>query len=386
MITQPKGFRASGVACGQKASGGLDLALVVNDGPEFVAAGVLTSNRVAAAPVYWTREVLADSRVDAVVLNSGGANACTGADGYADSRATAHRAAELLNVSAGDVAVCSTGIIGSRLNMDAILSGVEAATKSLSPDGANDASRAILTTDTAPKTALWSDEQFTVAGMAKGAGMIAPAMATMLCVITTDAKVEPALAQRALERAVSLTFNRIDSDGCMSTNDTVILMANGASDYVASTGQLEAALESVCGSLARQMISDAEGASHDILIRVEQAASEHGALEVARAISRSNLLKCAIFGNDPNWGRILAAAGTVPEEVSPFDPDDMDVYLNGVCLARGGTGTGAEDEVSLGDQREVEITVVLNAGHASAHLWTNDLTTDYVHENSAYTS
>ncbi len=384
-VTSPKGFRAAGLVAGIKASGRPDLALVVNDGPLDAAAAVFTANRFQAAPVVWTRQVVADGRVRAVVLNSGGANACTGPDGFADTHHTAERVAEALTAhgaetGAGDVAVCSTGLIGERLPMDLLLAGVDAAADALSSDGGADAAVAIMTTDTVPKTAVASRDGVTVGGMAKGAGMLAPALATMLVVITTDADVDAATAERALRQATRYTFDRIDSDGCMSTNDTVLLLASGASGVAPGEGVLADLVTQVCADLARQLIGDAEGASKDIEIVVDHAASEDDAVDVARAVSRSNLLKCAIHGEDPNWGRILSAVGTTS---ATFEPDRVDVAINGVWVCRSG-GVGEDRDLVDLSGREVRITVDLAAGEDHATLWTNDLTADYVHENSAY--
>lgn len=388
-VTAAQGFVAAGVAAGLKSTGALDVALVVNEGPEYTGVGVFTSNRVVAAPVVWSRQVVADGRVDAVVLNSGGANAATGPEGFADTHHTAERVADSLvaagrDVSSGDVAVCSTGLIGVRLPMDRLLSGVDDAVAGLGAHG-DQAALAIMTTDTVPKTAVATRSGWTVGGMAKGAGMLAPGLATMLCVITTDASVDPARARAALAAATRTTFNRVDSDGCMSTNDTVLLLASGATGIVPTPGELEDALTEVCATLARGLVADAEGASHDIAVTVAGATTEAAAEAVARAITRSNLFKAAIFGNDPNWGRIISAAGTVPEDVAPFDPTTLDVTVNGVQVCRA-SGVGEPRELVDLSGREVLITLDLHAGDAQATVWTNDLTHDYVHENSAYSS
>ncbi len=384
-VTSPQGFRAAGVTAGIKASGKPDLALVVSDGPLDVAAGVFTGNRFKAAPVLWSEQVVRDGALRAVVLNSGGANACTGPAGFADTHHTAEKAAAVLTaagdeIGPGEVAVCSTGLIGERLPMDVLLAGVEALVPVLSVDGGTDAAVAIMTTDTVPKTAAASRDGVTVGGMAKGAGMLAPALATMLVVLTTDAVTDAATADRVLRRATSLTFDRIDSDGCMSTNDTVLLLASGASDIAPDEDVLQDLVTQVCLDLARQLIGDAEGASKEIEIAVSSAATEADALEVARAISRSNLLKCAIHGEDPNWGRILSAAGTT---AAAFEPDQVDVAINGVWVCRSG-GVGDPREGVDMSGRTVRIDVDLGAGTERATLWTNDLTADYVHENSAY--
>jgi glutamate N-acetyltransferase/amino-acid N-acetyltransferase len=386
-VTSAAGFRASGVTAGIKASGRPDVALVVNDGPLAVAAGVFTANRFAAAPVLWSRQVVADGEVRAVILNSGGANACTGPEGFADTHRTAEHVASVLDaagfsVGAGDVAVCSTGLIGERLPMEKLLAGVGAAVVALSPDGGPAAAVSIMTTDTVPKTASVTTGGYTVGGMAKGAGMLAPALATMLVVVTTDAVVDADLADSALRVATSLTFDRIDSDGCMSTNDTVLLLASGASGIAPDPASFTDAVTEVCADLARQLIGDAEGASKDIDITVMNAASETDALEAARAVSRSNLLKCAIHGEDPNWGRILSAVGTTH---AIFEPDQVNVAINDVWVCRNGGVGDSRDLVDMSG-RLVRITVDLGAGSASASVLTNDLTADYVHENSAYST
>ncbi len=385
-VTAPRGFRAAGVTAGLKASGTPDVALVVNDGPLDVAAAVLTGNRVQAAPVLWTRQAVSDGVARAVVLNSGGANACTGPDGFADTHATAEHTASALGVSAGDVLVCSTGLIGTRLPMPQLLAGVTAAAAALAPDGGDDAAIAIMTTDTVPKTVVVQRDGWSVGGMAKGAGMLAPALATMLCVLTTDAECTAQDADAALRAAGRTTFDRIDSDGCMSTNDTVALLASGASGVRPTPEELTAAVTEACAQLARALIADAEGASHDIAVTVTGAGSEDAAVAVARAVTRSNLFKAAVFGNDPNWGRVLAAVGTVPVEVAAFDGDRIDVTINGVTVCRAG-GVGEDRSgVDLAAGREVHVRVDLHAGDAEATVWTNDLTHDYVHENSAYSS
>ena len=385
-VTTPLGFRASGVTAGLKASGKPDVALVVNDGPHHHAAAVFTTNRVEAAPVTWSRTVISDGRADAVVLNSGGANACTGAPGFQDTHRTAEHVGEVLRVAAGDVVVCSTGLIGERLPMGLLLPGVEAAVEELSVDGGPAAATAIMMTDSEPKTATAVRDGWSVGGMAKGAGMLAPALATMLVVITTDAVIEGAHVaddlDAVLRSATAMTFDRIDSDGCMSTNDTVLLMASGASGTTVALADLTDAVTQVCADLARQLIADAEGAHHDIAIEVTGAASEDDALEVARSVARNNLFKCAVFGNDPNWGRVLAAVGTTQ---ALFDPAELDVSMNGLMVCRAG---GVGEDRSLVDltAREVRVVVDLHAGSATATVWTNDLTHDYVHENSAYST
>lgn len=381
-VTAAQGFRAAGVIAGLKPSGKPDVAIVVNDGPERVAAAVFTSNRVEAAPVTWSRQVVSDGRADAVILNSGGANAITGAQGFADTHATAEHVAELLQVSAGDVVVCSTGLIGELLPMPKLLTGADEAAKNLSADGGSAAAEAIMTTDTVSKQAVVSQDGWTVGGMAKGAGMLAPSLATMLVVITTDAVLDETEADEELHAATSVTFDRIDSDGCQSTNDTVLLMASGASGIRPDLAQFNAALTQVCADLARQLIGDAEGAAHDIAIEVTHAADLDDALEVGRSIARNNLFKCAIFGRDPNWGRILAAVGTTSAQ---FEPHRLAVSINGIQVCRDG---GVGDDRSLVDLtgRDVHVVVDLAAGDQGATIWTNDLTHDYVHENSAYST
>lgn len=388
-VTAAAGFRASGVTAGLKASGTPDLALVVNDGPGRAAAAVFTTNRVVGAPVVWSRQVVRDGVVSAVVLNSGGANVSTGPEGFLDSHLTAERVASALGVSAGDVVVCSTGLIGERLPREVLLAGVDLAAAALGDDGPA-AATAIMTTDSVPKTAHVTvetpDGAFTVGGMAKGAGMLAPALATMLCVVTTDADAHAATLDAALRAATARTFDRVDSDGCMSTSDTVTLLASGASGVTPPPDVLADAVLRVCASLARQLVADAEGATHDIAVHVVGATTEDAALAVARAVTRSNLFKAAVFGNDPNWGRVLAQAGTVPESVAPFDPEAVDVRMNGVEVCRAGRPHAPRTDVDLAAAREVHVEVDLHAGDASATVWSNDLTHDYVHENSAYST
>ncbi|PFG16491.1 glutamate N-acetyltransferase [Propionicimonas paludicola] len=382
-VTAAKGFRAAGVIAGIKASGRADLALVSNLGPLQAAAGVFTSNRFAAAPVQWSQQAIADGQLAAVVLNSGGANACTGDAGYADSVRTAELVADAVGCTASQVAVCSTGLIGVRLPMDAVATGVTLATAALAEDGGPSAAAAIMTTDTVPKQAAHASASgWTVGGMAKGAGMLAPALATMLVVVTTDAVLDSAQLDTALRTATALTFDRADSDGCMSTNDTVLLLASGASQVTPDVAEFTAALTQVCASLARQLLADAEGASHDIEVRVTSAASEADALEIARSVARSNLFKCAIFGNDPNWGRVLAAAGTT---AAAFDPAAVDVAFNGVGVFVDGQLGADRSAVDL-TGRDVLVELALHAGSASASIWTNDLTYGYVKENAEYSS
>ncbi|HUR72759.1 MAG TPA: bifunctional glutamate N-acetyltransferase/amino-acid acetyltransferase ArgJ [Sporichthya sp.] len=381
-VTAPAGFRAAGVAAGIKSSGAPDVALVVNDGPSFAAAGVFTSNRVQAAPVVWTRQILGDGRVDAVILNSGGANACTGPEGFGDTHRTAEHVAEILGLSSADVAVCSTGLIGQRLPMDKLLAGCEAATEALSVDGGEGAAHAIMTTDSVSKQAVSTGSGYTVGGMAKGAGMLAPGLATMLVVLTTDADVDAAGLDTTLRAATRVSFDRVDSDGCMSTNDTVLLMASGASEIQPDPAEFAATVRTVCLDLAMQLLRDAEGAAHDIAIEVVNAATEDEAVDVARSVARSNLFKCAVFGNDPNWGRILAAVGTT---TAAFDPNALDVAFNGVQVCRNGGVGESRDKVDLSG-RQVDVLIDLKTGSATATVWANDLTHDYVHENSAYST
>ncbi|MEG3635247.1 bifunctional glutamate N-acetyltransferase/amino-acid acetyltransferase ArgJ [Micromonospora palythoicola] len=386
-VTTPEGFRAAGVAAGLKTSGGPDVALVVNEGPDTAVAGVFTTNRVKAAPVLWSQQVVQGGSVRAVVLNSGGANACTGPAGFQDTHATAeHTAAALTSanayqVGAGEVAVCSTGLIGERLPMDRLLPGVTAAVESLGDHGGV-AAEAIMTTDTRPKTTVVSGAGWTVGGMAKGAGMLAPAMATMLCVLTTDAVAGPATLDAVLRAATRVTFDRVDSDGCMSTNDTVLLLASGASGVTPSEAELASAVTAACHDLARQLLADAEGATKEIAIEVVGAADEDDAVEVGRSVARNNLVKTALFGNDPNWGRILAAVGTT---AAAFEPDAVDVAVKGIWVCRSGAAAEDRSKVDLSG-RDVTIRIDLHAGAAEATVWTNDLSHAYVHENSAYST
>lgn len=380
-VTAPKGFRAAGVACGLKSSGAQDLALVVNDGPSSQAAAVFTSNRAKANPILWSQQVIADGTATAIVLNSGGANCFTGAQGFQTTHATAEAVAEALSVSAGDVIVCSTGLIGEQLNRDALLSGVAAAAASLGAHG-DDAARAIMTTDSVPKTVVVDGPGYTIGGMAKGAGMLAPGLATMLVVLTTDADLPAAELDRALRAATRVSFDRLDSDGCMSTNDQVTLMASGASGITPAVDQFTELLTEACMSLMTQLQADAEGSSHDIVIAVSGAVTDDDAVEVARSVARSNLFKAAMFGNDPNWGRVLAAIGTTN---ATFDPYAVDVSFNGVRLCHAGAPDRPRDEVDLSG-RVIDVSIDLKAGSAAATVYTNDLTHDYVHENSAYAS
>jgi glutamate N-acetyltransferase/amino-acid N-acetyltransferase len=380
--TAPKGFRAAGVAAGLKSTAAQDVALVVNDGPDDAAAAVFTTNRFPAAPVQWTRRVLADGRARAVVLNSGGANACTGSEGLGDTSATAEHVAGLLGIGAADVAVASTGLIGVRLPMDKLTAGVTAAAAALSADGGDDAALAIMTTDSVPKRTVQQRDGWTVGGMAKGAGMLAPSLATMLVVLTTDAVVPADVLQKGLEQATSVSVERVDSDGCLSTNDTVIVLASGASGVTPSADEVAEALTAACTDLAMQLLSDAEGSTKDIAITVRNAASVTDALTAGRACARNNLLKTALFGNDPNWGRVLAAIGTTD---AAFEPDRVDVTINGVTVCRGGAIGDPREGVDL-TGRAITIDVDLGAGDQTATVWTNDLSIAYVHENSAYST
>ncbi|MER5643818.1 bifunctional glutamate N-acetyltransferase/amino-acid acetyltransferase ArgJ [Streptosporangium sp. NPDC002524] len=382
-VTAPLGFRAAGVAAGIKSSAERDLALIVNDGPSRAAAGVFTSNRVKAAPVLWSAQVLAGGRVHAVVLNSGGANACNGPLGFQDTHATAEKVAEALGDSAGEVAVCSTGLIGERLPMDPLLAGVDLAVSQLARDGGLAAADAIRTTDTVSKISFRKGAGgYMVGGMAKGAGMLAPGLATMLSVITTDADLPADQLDAVLRKVTRVTFDRLDADGCMSTNDTVLLLASGASGVVPDLAEFEQVLLAVCADLARQLLLDAEGASKAIAIEVVGAASEDDAVTVGRAVARSNLFKCAMYGEDPNWGRVLSAVGTTD---AVFEPDRLNVAMNGIWICRGGAVGDDRSKVDL-TPREVTIIIDLSAGPHSATIHTTDLTTVYVHENSAYSS
>jgi glutamate N-acetyltransferase/amino-acid N-acetyltransferase len=394
-VTTAAGFLASGAAAGLKSSGGKDLALVVNAGPDFAAAGVFTTNRVKAAPVHWSQQVLAEGRLQAVILNSGGANACTGREGFADTHHTAELVAEALrqaqdatgatrgaDIGAIDVAVCSTGLIGVRLPMEKLTPALGDLVPLLSRHGGQAAAEAIMTTDSVPKQTSYADEGWSIGGMAKGAGMLAPGLATMLVVLTTDAVVDGDQLREQLASACRRSFERIDSDGCMSTNDTVILMSSGASGVRPTPGDFQAALDETCHDLALQLLADAEGAAHTIAIHVDHAVSEDDALQVGRAIARSNLFKCAVFGQDPNWGRVLAAIGTTAAE---FEPDRIDVSFNGVQVCRDGSIGDPRELVDLSD-RDVRLNIDLRNGRHSATIWTNDLTYDYVKENAEYST
>jgi glutamate N-acetyltransferase/amino-acid N-acetyltransferase len=382
-VTVAKGFLAAGVRAGLKSSGNKDLALVVNEGPLKSAAVVFTTNRCQANPIIWSKQVIADGEVSAIVLNSGGANCYTGSQGFQTTHSTAEKVAELLEVSAGDVLVCSTGLIGEQLDLAKLSTGVEAAVAELSSEAGAAAAEAIMTTDSVSKTAHHtSSNGWSVGGMAKGAGMLAPGLATMLVVVTTDAVVDSATLDKTLRAATLVTFDRLDSDGCMSTNDQVTLMASGASGVTPGQDEFQAAVTSVCHDLAQQLLRDAEGSSHDIAIEVINAATEDDAVEVGRSVARNNLFKAAIYGNDPNWGRILAAVGVTK---AAFDPYDIDVEINGVSVSRKGQPDQSRDLVDL-TPRAVHIRISLNAGPAAATIYTNDLTHEYVTENSAYSS
>ena len=401
-VTAPLGFRAAGVVAGLKSSGERDVAVVINDGPSRAAAAVFTSNRVQAAPVTWSRQVADGGRVRAVVLNSGGANACTGPLGFQDTHATAERLALALTDSASEIAVCSTGLIGERLPLDKLLPAVDAAVAESDRSGGVHAADAIRTTDTIVKIAFRrglgspaaaappasatdsapGNATYTIGGMAKGAGMLAPALATKLVVLTTDADLSPAELDSALRSATAVTFDRLDSDGCMSTNDTVLLMASGASGVTPDHRDFTRALTEVCADLARQLQRDAEGASKYVTIEVVGAASESDAVTVGRAVARNNLLKCALAGADPNWGRVLAAVGTTD---AAFEPDRLNVAMNGVWVCRAGAPGDDRSKVDLRG-KDVTITVDLSAGPHSAVILTTDLTEAYVHENSAYST
>jgi len=375
----PNGFSAGSCAAGLKSSGALDLTLVVNSGPRFDAAAVYTSNQVVAAPVIWSKQVTKGKIVRAAIINSGGANACTGPQGFADTHQTAEHVGELLDISSSEVVVCSTGLIGEFLPMAKILSGIDQIAKNLIADALSDVAQAIMTTDSVAKIANYKGVNFEVSGVAKGAGMLAPALATMLSVVMTDA-ILPADAQEIFQRVCDRTYNRIDSDGCTSTNDTVLLMGSGASGHAPDPVDFESALMQVCGSLSQQLIADAEGSTKTVAIKVSGAMTEEDAVQVARACARNNLLKCAIFGGDPNWGRVLAAVGTAQAQLNPLD---IDVTLNGVEVARSSAPFVDRNQVSFSG-RLVTIDINLKLGSAQATVFTNDLSHDYVHENSAY--
>jgi glutamate N-acetyltransferase/amino-acid N-acetyltransferase len=381
-VTTPKGFDASGVAAGLKSSGEKDVALIVNNGPKYDASAVFTTNKVKAAPVVWTQEVIKNKKLKAVVLNSGGANACTGPEGFADTHSTAEYVAKMLSVGAIEIGVCSTGLIGNRLDMTKLISGINNAYAKLSPEGGQDAAAAIITTDSHEKIAQVEKDSWSIGGIIKGAGMLAPDMATMLCVITTDADISQIDHQLVLQQCTDLTLNRIDSDGCTSTNDTVILMSSGASLEKPTIEDFKSQLQTLMSDLSIQLINDAEGATKVIKIEVLNARNENEAVNVGRSIARNNLLKCAMFGEDPNWGRILAAVGTADAEI---DSDKIDVYLNNVKVCANGSAIDLSEKVSLND-RNISIKVDLKIGTFTATIYTNDLSTQYVHENSAYST
>ena len=381
-VTAAKGFLASGVSAGLKSSGKKDVALIVNIGPNYDAAAVFTSNKVKAAPVIWTQEVIKNKKLKAVVLNSGGANACTGPDGFADTHKSAEYVAELLSIGAIEVGVCSTGLIGNRLDMPKLIKGIEQAHQNLKNNGGDDAAEAIITTDSHKKTAKLENQGWNIGAIIKGAGMLAPDMATMLCVITTDADISDLDHQLILQSATDKTLNRIDSDGCTSTNDTVILMSSGASGIKPDKEDFEKQLQLLMSDLASLLINDAEGATKVITIDVINAKSESDAVNVGRSIARNNLLKCAMFGEDPNWGRILAAVGTAE---ATLNSDFIDVYLNGLQVCRNGAAIASPEKVDL-KERSIHIKVDLKMGSDKATIFTNDLSTQYVHENSAYST
>ena len=377
----PQGFVGAACAAGLKSTGALDLTLIENKGPSFFGTAVFTSNKVVAAPVIWSKQVVKDQIVRAVVLNSGGANACTGPQGFADTHATAELVGELLEVSSGEVVVCSTGLIGELLPMTKIENGIRSIASELKSESLQECAQAIMTTDSVPKIAQASLGKVEVAGIAKGAGMLAPALATMLSVVMTDGLVG-SNAAKIFAQVTDRTYNRIDSDGCTSTNDTVLFMASGASGQTLSDSELEELLMKVCGSLAAQLIEDAEGSTKSVAITVNNAVSERDAVEVARACARNNLLKAAIFGGDPNWGRVLAAVGTADAHM---DPLTIDVSLNGVQVCSNSAPDADKSKVDFSN-RLVEIVIDLKVGNASATVMTNDLSHDYVHENSAYST
>ncbi len=381
-VTHPHGFRAGGIPIGLKSTGAKDVALVVNDGPRHDSANVFTANRCKANPVLWSEQVARDGVVRAVFLNSGGANCYTGPEGFQTTHAVAERVADHLGIGAGDVVVCSTGLIGLTNDRDTVLAGADRAYDALAPDGGTDAAEAIMTTDSVSKQVVVDAGGWSVGGMAKGAGMLAPQLATMLVVLTTDAVADAADLDTALRAATRVSFDRLDSDGCMSTNDTVTVLASGASGITPTVADLTDGLTRACTDLAMQLLADAEGADHEIAITVLGAAGEDDAVEVGRSIARSNLFKAAVYGKDPNWGRVLASIGTTQ---ATFDPADLDVAMNGVWVCR--SSTPAEDPATVDlEQREVSVTVDLKSGDARATVWTNDLTHAYVHENSAYSS
>jgi glutamate N-acetyltransferase/amino-acid N-acetyltransferase len=384
-VTAPSGFRAAGIAAGIKTTGALDMAMVVNDGPQLHAAGVFTTNKIQAAPVLWSRQVLTTGRLRAVVLNSGGANACTGSQGFQTTHATAEKAAEVLECGAAEIAVCSTGLIGSQLPRDVVLAGVAAVAAKLADTGqsATEAATAVLTTDTRPKQGVYRDDDgWRIGGFAKGAGMVAPAMATLLAVLSTDASVEPAELDRALRAASSRTFEQLDFDGGTSTNDTVLLMANGASGVKVGAEELTDALTAFCTTLVDQLQADAEGATKHVTVAVRGAATEREALAVARRVARDSLVKTAFFGSDPNWGRVAMAVGNANATI---DPHRLEIAMNGVTLCRDGAVAADRRAADLSG-RDILVEIDLHVGAAAAQIRTTDLSPRYVEENSAYPS
>jgi glutamate N-acetyltransferase/amino-acid N-acetyltransferase len=380
-VKLPQGFISGATAAGLKSNGALDLTIIQNLGPKFFCAAVFTSNKVVAAPVIWSRQVASQGMARAIVLNSGGANACTGPQGFADTHETAEYVGKVLEISSSEVLVCSTGIIGEFLPMKKILDGISQISSTMNNDGLADSAQAIMTTDSVAKIANVAGDGFTFSGIAKGAGMLAPALATMLCVVMTDAVVSEN-AESIFKQVTDRTFNRMDSDGCTSTNDTVVFMSSGASGISLSDQQLAQYLTTICTDLVAQLIADAEGSSKTVEINVINAHSENDAVEIARACARNNLLKAAIFGGDPNWGRVLAAVGTASAGMNPLA---IDVRLNGVQVC---TDSAPDQDKSLVDfsERLVTIDIDMKFGSSMATVLTNDLTHAYVHENSAYST
>ena len=378
----PKGFTGAGIAAGIKSSGAKDLTLIVNNGAQKFGTAVFTTNKVEAAPVTWSRQVIKDFVVSAAILNSGGANACTGPEGFSDTHATAEHTAAALGISSSDLVVASTGMIGLRLPMEKLISGVDTAVAQLATDSGVALAEGIMTTDSHPKSHRSDRTGVTIFGIAKGAGMLAPSLATMLSVVLIDAQVDPVNADEIFKKVVGRTYNRIDSDGCTSTNDTVLLMASGSSDVVLSDSELEQLLTDCCSDLSLQLIADAEGHSKIVEISVIGAATESDAVEIGRACARNNLLKCAIHGEDPNWGRVLAAVGTVDAQMNG---QNIDVSLNGVMVCKASAPHEDRERVDM-KAKDVRIVIDMHVGVAQATIWTNDLTAMYVHENSAYSS
>ena len=376
----PNGFESGSIAAGLKSNGALDLTIIRNTGPNFVGTAVFTSNKVIAAPVIWSKQIIKDGIVQAVILNSGGANACTGSEGFADTHKTAELVGKKFDISSAEVVVCSTGLIGERLPITKIEKGIAEIT--LSNEGLSDSAKAIMTTDSVSKVETLEINGANFAGIAKGAGMLAPALATMLSVVMTDAIVPIEIAEEIFPKIADATYNRLDSDGCTSTNDTVLFMSSGASGVELSKDELKQALSTICGGLSSKLIADAEGSTKTVAIKVINAATESDAVAVGRANARNNLLKCAIFGGDPNWGRILAATGTADAK---FDPLNIDVKLNGIQVCKASSAAEDKNKVNFAS-RLVEIEINLNSGNCEATIWTNDLSHDYVHENSAYST